>query len=866
MICSKIETTALSLISFACMEQEKSSFADFRGTTNLSTTSRPAFVDDKPVESMQKSQRPKTLSLLDGVISVSLIGLFFGLPLFFTGMTFQGIAFEKQLFFYFWLLLGLIAWSSMGVISGELRIRRTPLDIPILLFWVFYGIASVFSVDRWHSFWGFFGDPSHGFISVTALILTYYFILSHFTAKRFQMMFWSLVVSGFVVLSWSFLAIMQIHFLPTSFEKYAPISLLGTVSNLSIFLALLLPLFLTALFSLWEHSSAKGILRNVIAFILIFGIILTLFLLLALSSFVSWFVVFGGFGLFLAYILAQIVRPNERLVFVPMIIFVILLTFLMIGNYKMGLVRATLPVEVKPDVSLSWQIAKESLKENFFAGVGTANYGYAFSLFRPNEYNLNPLYTVRFYQGAGFFFEALSTIGVIGTILLLLLFLSFFSIGIYLLSYEKNRNKIYSLGLWSMVAMLSIASFVVIINGSLLLIGVLVATLALGTVFLESNSEERYLQFSIRATPKFALALAFIFMVVSAGVAFLFVFIGKVFVADINMNKAIHMSIEKPTVDSLNVFSNAINLYPYEGRYYIRLAQEYMALANEEANKPEEGRNIDTIREYTEQAIFVGETGKKKMPNDVTQVESLAMIYENIGLYASTTLSKAIDTYVRAEELEPQNPLYAVKLGQIKKLIADTKNEGEEKEALYKESKDFFTQAINKKQDLAVAYYGLALTLSRLKDIEGAIANAEQALAFERSNLNYGYNLGILYQIRNKDDDKIRAEKMFKDILLSNEKLIDVRLSLGLLYEDMNKKDSAIEEYNKILTYLPKEQNERLLQTKSQIEQMIANVKNGRGNLSKNTEELSTPAVPVIPSENVSQPDTIIGAPAPFGQ
>ncbi|PJC00218.1 MAG: hypothetical protein CO075_01755, partial [Candidatus Moranbacteria bacterium CG_4_9_14_0_8_um_filter_41_43] len=343
------------------MESEKTPLTHFGRTMSYSTASRPAFVNNKsatqPTQPADKQHNhSKTVDLLDALVSVSLIGLFFGLPLLFTGLTFQGIAFEKQIYFYFWLLIGLIAWSSKGVILGELRIRRTPLDIPILLFWTFYGIASIFSVDRWHSFWGFFGDPSHGFISITALILAFYFILSHFTVKRFQMMFWSLVASGFAILLWSFLALEQIHFMPTSFEKYAPLSLLGTISNLGIFFALLLPLFLTALFSLWQDSAVKNIYRKTGTGVLLFGIALTLFLILALFPFISWSVVLGGFSFFLVYILAQIVRPNERWVFVPMVVFVLLLGFLMIGNYQLNLTRATLPVEVTPGTTLSWQV------------------------------------------------------------------------------------------------------------------------------------------------------------------------------------------------------------------------------------------------------------------------------------------------------------------------------------------------------------------------------------------------------------------------------------------------------------------------------------------------------------------------------
>jgi hypothetical protein len=462
------------------MQSEKPSFARFGGSMNLASGAAviPGSVVEKSVES-EKTGVPtspvegtagkasKTVKLFDTIVSVSLVALFFGLPIFFTGLTFQGIAFEKQIYFYLWLLIGIVVWASKGVIVGEMRIRRTPLDIPIWLFWLFYVLAAFFSVDRWHSFWGFFGDPSRGVISVTALVFAYYFLLSHFTPKRFYLMFWSFVLSGFVVIVWSFLVTMEVHFLPKVWEQYAPLSLIGTISTLGVFLGIMVPAFFTVLFMLWKDDVLKKMARITLTTLVFIGLALNLFLLLALYPFVAWIVVLGGLSFFVIYILAQIVRPPEQWTWVPMVVFVLVLVFLMIGSVRF--VRDNLlPVEVMPSAGLSWQIAKDAIKEHFFTGVGPANYGYAFSMFRPGEYNLNSLYTLRFYQGTGLFFEALPTIGVLGTILFVLLWLSFISVGLYLLTREKQRNKMYSLGLWTMAVMFFLASYwcLALISGS----------------------------------------------------------------------------------------------------------------------------------------------------------------------------------------------------------------------------------------------------------------------------------------------------------------------------------------------------------------------------------------------------------------
>lgn len=849
-----------NVIYCAMQTSEKPSFARFGSQAHFTSEkqgvvasrtepARPVAVDTSGVS------KARTSKVFDLIITGVLMLLFFGVPVFFTGQTFQGIAFEKQIFFYLCLLVGLVAWVSKGVMTGEMRVRRTPLDIPIVLFWLFSIVATVLSVDRWHSFWGFFGDPSRGFISITALVLAYFFIMSHFTERRRNLMIGSILASGVLVIVWSFLVVMKLRFLPASWESMAPLSLTGSMSTLTLFLALLVPLMVTALFLLFRDGAAvsRG-LRFGAAAVLGIALLLDLFLLLALYPFVTWAVVLAGLGFFLIYILAQIVRPAQELTWMPMVIFVVVLAFLMIGSNS--LVRATLPVEVTPNMKLSWQVVKESLSTNFLTGSGLATYGYDFSLFRPQEFNGNALYTLRFYQGSGLVFEALTTIGVLGTILMLVVWFSFLSIGLYLLTMDKAKNKIASLGLWSVAVMLFVASFVSPINATILILGVLLSALALATLLQESGSEERHWELSFRATPKFALALAFVFMVVSAGVAFIFVFMGKVFLADVSAGQAARMpaSVE----DTVPKYLRAIQLYPQEGRYYTRIAQEYMAVANAEGGKGADERDVNKIAFTVREAVAAGLKAKDLMPNDVLAIEALGLIYENASIFATDALPKAEEMYLRALELEPQNPLFAIKLGQIKRLAADGKQDGAEKTALLNEAKGYFEQAVAKKADLAIAHYNLAVIASRTKDYDAALRSTSQAIRLAPSNLSFRYNLGLLYQERNAEGDRAQAEGLYKQVLEANDRLIDVRLSLGLLYEAQGKRDLAMTEYEKILTLIPNDDrtSANVKQTRAQISQVIENLRTGKGNIPAGN-SLAEPG-PVTPA--VTEPTNAAGS------
>ena len=803
-----------------------------------------------------------SIGFFDKLIPVSMFMLALGLPIFFTGVTLQGIALDRQMYFYFWLMLGLVAWVSLGVVKGELRIAKTPLDIPILIFTAVYGLSAVFSVDKWHSLVGFFGDPSRGFLPIAALVLAYYFFFSHFTPKRFFAMAGAFLFSSFLVVVWTIAVVRGIHFMPTSWEQYAPLSLLGSVSALGAYFALLLPILLTGLFQTSKMKSkvAQYIVRGVLSIMLV----AILFLMIALYSYIPWIALFAGMGFFLIFILAQIVRPGDQWVWLPMLIFVFTLSILMMykGTNSQAFSKARLPVEIAPNLSLSWDIAKGALKENFLIGTGPATYGYNFALYKPETFNQTPFYTVRFYEGSSALFETLTTVGVLGMITFVIVVLSFMSIGLYLLTREREQNKLMSLALWSSAIIFVILIFTVRINGPIILIGSLLSIMALRVLLWESQSEQKWLNLSFKATPKFALTLAFLFMVVSAGVAAVFVFMGKVYMADISAGGAVRAA--SPSVDgSLTDLSRAIGYYPKESRYYTRAGHESLALALGEMNKPEGERNTDLARRFSLDAITAVTRGSELMPKDVAAMESVGVVYENLSLFANDSLPKAKEYYENAQALDPNNPLLALKIAQIDKALADQKGAGEESKALLADAENRLNQAIKLKDDFAMAHYTLAIIKSINKDFDGAIESATNAALRDQKNLTFLYNLALLYQVRDKEGDLDQAEKIFKNILANNEKLVDVRASLGILYEKKKDMTEAIKTYQKALDFIPAD-DPKTTTLRTQVEKMLSTVKNGGTNIGKPApqasapEETPVPPAPIAPAAPVNAGDTSI--------
>lgn len=806
-------------------------------------------------------------TFLDGVATTSLFMIFFGLPLFFLSLTLQGLVFEKQMYFYFWLLLGLVGWVSKGIVTGELRIRHTPLDIPLLLFWATVGISSFFSVDKWHSLWGYFGDPSRGFLNVTALVLAYFFITSHVQLRRFQLLLGAVLLSGFLTALWTTLAFFGLQFLPMAALKYAPLSLLGTMKSLTLYFGMILPLFLLGFVMLFQWFQEKNWVFWTLVGTLSLGVVLDLYVLLAVYAFTPWLPILIGVSFFLIYVLAQVVRLGDRLNWMPMALFVIVLVFLMIDNQGSAFLskKVTILPEVSLDQTSSWVIARDALKERLIVGSGPATYGYDFSLYKPDKLNLGLQNNFRFYQGGSFFLEILTTVGIIGGFFFLILILSFLGVGFFGLSREKERNKVFSLGIWASVLIFLVAIFRMPIEGPIFIYGMLLLALAVSVLLDEGGQGDDTLRLSLKASPKFALALAFIFMVVSAGVAFLFAFIGKAFLADMNAGHANRIAATDVNDEAFSAMARSLTLMPYEGRYYSTLGQMYMSLVNKETAKPDNERNLDVIKTTVERSVIpLVDEAMRRMPNDALVYEVSGQVYENVSLLSGSdpeVLARTASVYQRALELEPKNPTFYVKLGLINRVLANRDDKKDVRPDLLNEAKQYFTTSIEKKPDFIAGYLNRGLAEEALGENEKAVSDLEKAVAIG-PNADAQFHLARILQVRGSEKDLDRAEKVSLDALKRNPESINILLNLGFVYEKKKDKDKAIETYQKLLGIF---EGDQYVDTRKQVDTLVDNVKSGKGNLSPTPSiPESSPNTPTeIPAatENVSNAEPVISAP-----
>ncbi|MDP2649475.1 MAG: O-antigen ligase family protein [bacterium] len=108
--------------------------------------------------------------------------LFLLVPLAFTSSTSELFELNKM-----WLTFGLtiliaFSWTAKSIVNKELKIQRTPLDIPIILFLLSQIISTIFSLDFHVSVWGYYSRFNGGLLSILSYIFLYYAFVSNLNA------------------------------------------------------------------------------------------------------------------------------------------------------------------------------------------------------------------------------------------------------------------------------------------------------------------------------------------------------------------------------------------------------------------------------------------------------------------------------------------------------------------------------------------------------------------------------------------------------------------------------------------------------------------------------------------------------------
>lgn len=704
-------------------------------------------------------------------------------PVFFLPTTSEYLEFNKQYLLYVAVTLGLLAWLIRGLAERTFSIKRTPLDVPLLILWVVTLLASLFSKDRTLSFFGGYQSLSWGFVPLTFYLLLYFLVVQNFSKEQARRVMLWLAAGGGVAMLYFWVRALKIPILPASFPTWNPTHALN--SRFAVFcLALLMVGFLELL---WRQEQGK-------AKKLFWSAVLALSLITAIGLGYSYVLVLGaiGLGLILLALIQRMEGANMVVASVLLAAFVLMLAFALFSVPSLLTVQA--PTEIALSQSTSWNIGLATLKEGavrMIFGSGPETSGYNFSEHRPASFNQNFVWSVRFREPSSQLADAFATGGILGALALLYVLVSAIRLGVP--EREKSRPRRFGAN----PAVAPTANQVSPIFWVWVILAVALALIPFSTVHfiafflllafvvLERGSSLATYEMSLAdGNPKRTLAISFGVIVLVVAMAVLAMYLGRFYGAEVAYAKGLRATQRQDWDSAITRLTQAAQSNPQRSQYQLVLARAQFtkALAESRKEKPD-GKLVGAL---IQAAVGNARATTLRSPHTVELWETLAAIYAGVRSATPEAGGWARDAYSEAMKREATNPaLYVLRGDQF---FLDKKLE---------EAQTDYQKAVDLKPNYAVAHTGLSLVADAQKDRDKAVEHARHAAGFAPQNLDLGVVLARLIYNRNKGGDWEEAEKILRAVLERNANHANARFILGSILEKQGDKAGALAEYRK---------------------------------------------------------------------
>lgn len=602
-------------------------------------------------------------------LSLFLLGiLFFALPTIVYSLSTDQYALPKQALLAAVALLGLLFLSLKMIFDLTIKIRRTPFDLPIVLFTIAILLSSVFAVNK--------ADSITSFVIFLFSVIIY-FITTNIAKDKKAALFLisSLVLGGVVSSIIAILSFLKIYVLPYSFTHSQTFTPLGSLLDQAIYLTLLLPLaiYLVLPLNFSDRISSLKIAKLISAGIAVIAIVIGL-----------------------------------------------IITF-----YELFSIQKTVILPFETGFQISFAAVSQNtsrILEGFLLGSGFGTYSVDFSRFKQASFNQNPtLWQFTFFHSSSFILELMATTGILG----LATFLFFVIKALKeLLASIKN--------LLTLPVILAIASsfflpFTFTIQAFLFILLALFAVFE----GLKSVKQDRFFDVELRvvALRKGLLAieapgkrskmqniLPFIFNII---IIIFIIFVGKYsldyVISDIGFQRSIVAASKNNGSLTYSEQTKAIRKFPFRDGFYRTYSQTNLALANSLASQVPKDSTLDkktqnNITLLIQQAINSGRNATSISPQTALNWQNLSGIYRALIGFGQNAENFAIASQQQSILLNPTNPQEYIAMGGIFYQLGQWDN-----------AQNQFQIAVNLKPDFPNAYYNLGHAMQQKNDIEGAL-------------------------------------------------------------------------------------------------------------------------------------------------
>ena len=139
--------------------------------------------------------------MIDQIISLLYSALFFITPLIMTRSTSELFEFNKMLFIYASTVLIAFFWFLKMISFKKIILKKTFLDIPIVIFFLSQLISTVISLDTHTSIFGYYGRFNGGLLSIVCYVILYYALVSN--TVNIEKLLKAIIASSLFTIIWA---------------------------------------------------------------------------------------------------------------------------------------------------------------------------------------------------------------------------------------------------------------------------------------------------------------------------------------------------------------------------------------------------------------------------------------------------------------------------------------------------------------------------------------------------------------------------------------------------------------------------------------------------------------------------------------
>lgn len=631
------------------------------------------------------SKKKEILSYFENM-SLLMIGVLFVLfPVFFLSTTTDAFVLPKQFLFILLTSLALLIFGVKTLVDGKLRLRTSPFDIPVTLFFIIAIVSAVFSTNRYDAL-----------IAVTPLLFVglLYFVVVNTVKSQKQLLFLLATLTAGAVLSalLATFSFFKVYPLPFPYTHATFFTTFGSLLDQALYLALVLPIAGYFGYEYLNNKSAAKPTEN---------------------------------SPFTANTQAETRQKKSvgtkgafGIGFIIITIGFCLTIYMLLTSQK----PLILPFDTGLQTAFAAISQNNNVLKSLFLGSGFGTFLTDFTQFKPASYNVNQtLWAFTFFRSSSFALELMATTGLLGIVVF----------GFLIFRILREKNFFLPLVLAVLAALVLPFSFT--------LIALFFILLALFAIVCIHNNPRRFgeSEFSLLAFKKGFLSVTpenehvvqntaerrlskilpsiFLLLLIIL-ISIPLYFVTRFALSDFIFQRSLVAASQNNGIQTYQLQTAAITTFPYRDIYYRSFSQTNLALANALAvNHPKNAspsattqKNILTL---IQQSINSARAAVTISPATSFNWNNLASIYRSLIGFGQNADKFTILSLNQAIALDPKNPQQYVDLGGVYYQLGQ-----------FDEAMRQFQTAINLKQDYANAYYNLGHALEEKGDYTQAMA------------------------------------------------------------------------------------------------------------------------------------------------